>query len=94
MATRTKRVQQVNRPDGEEAAVVVGDQLEALARQGARQRLMEALEEEVEANLQRGRYERPLADGMNAPRKMRRAARSNQRRRSSAAIATVRRRAG
>jgi transposase-like protein len=38
---------------------VVGDQLEALARQGARQILTEALHEEVESYLQRGRYQRP-----------------------------------
>ena len=58
MASRTKRPDQVNRRDGNEAAAVVGDQLEALARQGARHMLMDALGEEVEAYLQRGRYRR------------------------------------
>ena len=49
MASRTKRPDQVNRRDGNEAAAVVGDQLEALARQGARHMLMDVLGEEVEA---------------------------------------------
>jgi len=47
MASRTKRQDEVNRRDGTEAAAVVVDQLEALARQGARQMLMDALDEEV-----------------------------------------------
>jgi putative transposase len=59
MASRTKRTDEVNRQDGTEAAVVVGDQLESLARQGARQMLMDALDEEVQVYLQRGRYQRP-----------------------------------
>jgi len=59
MASRTRRKDEVNRQDGTEAAVVVGDQLESLARQGARQMLMDALDEEVEVYLQRGRYQRP-----------------------------------
>jgi transposase-like protein len=58
MASRTKRPDEVNRRDGNEAAAVVGDQLEALARQGARQMLMDALDEEVEGYLERGRYRR------------------------------------
>jgi putative transposase len=59
MASRTKRTDEVNRRDGNEAAAVVADQLEALARSGARQMLTAALNEEVEAYLQRGRYQRP-----------------------------------
>lgn len=59
MGSRTRRLDEVNRQDGNEAAAVVGDQLEALARQGARQMLTEALHEEVESYLQRGRYRRP-----------------------------------
>lgn len=58
MGSRTKRSDEVNRQDGTEAAALVADQLEGLARQGARQMLMEALNEEVEAYLHRGRYER------------------------------------
>lgn len=57
MASRTKGLQEVNRK-GNEAAAVVGDQLEALAREGARQMLMESLEDEVQRYLQRGRYQR------------------------------------
>ena len=62
MASRTKRKDEVNRQDGNEAAAVVGDQLEALARQGARQMLMGALGEEVDSYLQRGRYRRSEDD--------------------------------
>jgi transposase-like protein len=58
MASRTRRKDEVNGQDGNEAAAVVGDQLEALARHGARQMLMDALDEEVEGYLQRGRYRR------------------------------------
>lgn len=58
MGSRTKRKDEVDQRDGEEAEAVVGDQLEALARQGARQMLMGALDEEVQAYLQRGRYQR------------------------------------
>jgi len=58
MASRTKRVDGVKRRDGDEAAAVVGDHLEVLARQGAQRMLTDALEEEVEAYLQRGRYRR------------------------------------
>lgn len=58
MASRTKRQEEVKQRDGDEAAEVVADQLEALARCGARQMLTEALNEEVESYLQRGRYRR------------------------------------
>ena len=58
MGSRTNGQDEVNRRDGNEAAAVIGDQLEALARQGAKQMLMEALEEEVHGYLQRGRYRR------------------------------------
>ena len=64
MASRTKRKDGVNRRDGNEAAAVVDDQLEALARQGAREMLMGALDEEVEVYLQRGRYQRPEEEGI------------------------------
>ena len=59
MASRTKRKDGVHRRDGNEAAVVVNDQLKALARQGARQVLTEALHEEVDSYLERGPYQRP-----------------------------------
>jgi putative transposase len=61
MATRTRRRGGVKRQDsqaGGEAHQVVRDQLEALARQGAREILGQALDEEVDAYLGRGRYER------------------------------------
>lgn len=62
MASRTRQKDEVNRQDESEAAAVVGDQLEALARQGARQVLMDALDEEVETYLRRGRYRRSEDD--------------------------------
>jgi len=61
MATKTKRRGDVKREDpeaGREAQEVVRDQLEHLARQGARQMLMTALAEEVDVYLGRGCYER------------------------------------
>jgi len=58
MASRAKRQDEVKRRDGEGATAVVADQLEALARSGARQMLTAALNEEVEAYLQRERYQR------------------------------------
>ena len=57
MGSRTRQGQSV-KDDGSDAAMVVTDQLEALARQGARQMLSQALVEEVDAYLGRGRYER------------------------------------
>ena len=59
MGSRTKRQDEVNRQDGNEAAAAASDQLEALARRGARRMLRDALDEEVQAYLQRGRYQRP-----------------------------------
>ena len=64
MATKTqkRRKVKVHNPDSAEAAEnVVQDQLEVLARQGARQVLMVALDEEVEVYLGRGRYQRSEA---------------------------------
>lgn len=61
MATRRQSKQIVKQADEEAAATaseVVADQLEALARQGAREMLMTALNEEVDAYLGRGRYQR------------------------------------
>jgi putative transposase len=61
MATTTRRRGGVKRHDSEaggEAHQVVQDQIEVLARQGAREILIEALDEEVDAYLGRGRYER------------------------------------
>jgi putative transposase len=61
MATRPRRCRGVKRQDaeaGEEAGELVRDELEALARQGAREMLMAALEDERDAYLGRGRYER------------------------------------
>ena len=58
MGSRTKRQEEVKQGNGEVATAVVADQLEALARCGARQMLTAALNEEVEAYLQRGRYRR------------------------------------
>jgi len=58
MATRTKRERNVKHAGDGEASVVVRDHLEELARDGARRILTEALNEEVEAYLGRGRYER------------------------------------
>ena len=61
MATTTRRGGGVKRQDsdaGDEAREIVQDQLEELARQGAREMLMAALEDERDAYLGRGRYER------------------------------------
>ena len=61
MATTTGRRGSVKRQDldgGEEARDVVRDQVEDLARAGAREMLMGALNEEVDAYLGRGRYQR------------------------------------
>jgi len=70
MATTTQRqrmVKQVQSLDGQEAQQVARDQLEALARQGARQMLMATLHEEVDAYLGRGRYERLSGEGQEGP---------------------------
>jgi putative transposase len=61
MATTTRRRRNVKPQDldaGNEARDVVQDQLEDLARSGAREMLMVALNEEVDAYLGRGRYQR------------------------------------
>jgi len=58
MATTTDRRGNVKRESGDEAPEVVRDQLEELARAGAREMLTRALHEEVETYLGRGRYER------------------------------------
>jgi len=61
MASRIDRRENVKareREDAGEAQAVVLDQLEELARDGARRMLTEALNEEVDAYLRRGRYER------------------------------------
>ena len=58
MATRTKQRAEVKSVEGGEATQVVRDQVEALAREGAREMLMKALGEEVDAYLGRGRYQR------------------------------------
>jgi putative transposase len=58
MATRTDRLRKIKHGGGNEAAEVVGDQVEALAREGARRMLCRALNEEVDAYLGRNRYER------------------------------------
>ncbi|HUU84158.1 MAG TPA: hypothetical protein VM243_11710 [Phycisphaerae bacterium] len=61
MATTTGPRGGVKRQDrngGDEAGGVVADQLEELARQGAREMLMAALQDERDAYLGRGRYER------------------------------------
>ena len=59
MATKQQTEKNVKRSDEQdamEAGAVARDQLESLARQGAREMLMTALDEEVEAYLGRGRY--------------------------------------
>jgi len=64
MATTTERGGVCKRRDErawDEARQVVGDQVEELARQGARQMLMVAMKEEVDGYLGRGRYERQEA---------------------------------
>ena len=58
MATTTDRARKVKHGSGNGATEVVRDQLETLAREGARQMLSQALTEEVDAFLGRGRYER------------------------------------
>jgi len=61
MATKQgtkKNVKRRDEHDAREAGGVAEDQLEALARLGAREMLMTALDEEVEAYLGRGRYQR------------------------------------
>jgi len=67
MATTTRRRGGVKRQDSDgadevrqagQARQIVRDQLEELARQGARQMLMAALDEEIDDYLGRGRYER------------------------------------
>jgi transposase-like protein len=61
MASRIDRRENVknwNRVDAGEAQVVVRDRLEELARDGARRMLTEALNEEVDAYLRRGWYQR------------------------------------
>jgi len=61
MATKAKRGGDVKREGpgaGQEAQEVVRDQIEHLARQGARHMLMTALAEEVDVYLGRGCYER------------------------------------
>jgi transposase-like protein len=77
MASRIDRRENVKareRVDAGEAQAVVRDQLEELARDGARRMLTEALNEEVDAYLRRGRYERTdefrgYRNG-NAPRRL------------------------
>ena len=64
MATTTGQRGSVKRQDqdaGDEAGEVVRDQVEELARCGARQMLMAALNEEVDAYLGRSRYQRDEA---------------------------------
>lgn len=58
MATTTDRETKVKARRENEVQEVVRDQLEALAREGAREMLCRALSEEVDAYLGRGRYER------------------------------------
>ncbi len=58
MGTTTDRARKIKHGATGEAAEVVQDQLETLAREGARQMLGRALSEEVDAYLGRGRYER------------------------------------
>ena len=61
MATTTRRQQAVKQDDAKAAVTageMVSDQIEALARHGAREMLMAAMNEEVDAYLGRGRYAR------------------------------------
>ena len=58
MATTAVRRTAVKQQDADAASQVVVDHLEELARQGARQMLVTALQEEVEAYLGRDRYQR------------------------------------
>jgi transposase-like protein len=56
---KSARIVKSTPPEGSQAASeVVADRLEALAREGARELLMTALGDEVDAYLGRGRYER------------------------------------
>jgi transposase-like protein len=64
MATTTGRGSSVKRhadEAGDEARQVVHDQVEELARRGAQQMLLAALEDEVNVYLQRDRYQRQVA---------------------------------
>lgn len=61
MATTTERPKKVKCEEDGEASEVIQDQVEALARQGARQMLVAALNDEVDAYLGRGRYQRTSA---------------------------------
>lgn len=58
MVTTAVRGEDVNQQDADQAQQVVADHLERLARQGARQMLVTALREEVDAYLGRDRYQR------------------------------------
>lgn len=58
MATRTAGRRNVKHEKSDDAKGVIADRLEELARQGARDMLMVALSDEVDAYLGRGRYER------------------------------------
>ena len=58
MATTTDRRGNVKREAADEVTEVIRDQLEELARAGAREMLSKALNEEVDAFLGRSRYER------------------------------------
>jgi putative transposase len=58
MANRTNHRRKVKSETDREALVVVQDHLEELARKGAREMLMKALNEEVDFYLNRGPYER------------------------------------
>ena len=58
MTSRTRSREDVKFEESNEATGVVRDEVENLARQGARTVLMAALEDEVDAYLGRGRYER------------------------------------
>lgn len=58
MSSRVLCRRKVKLHDVPEPVEVTGDQLEAIARQGARRMLRSALEEERDVYLGRGRYER------------------------------------
>jgi transposase-like protein len=58
MATRTARRRDVKQDKSSDAKAVVVDHLEVLARKGAREMLTVALNDEVEAYLERSRYQR------------------------------------
>ena len=57
-ARRGSSVKRQEREAADEAVPVVRDQVEELARRGARQMLLAALDDEVNAYLQRDRYQR------------------------------------